>query len=262
MVTDNRYGRDDSGVRRLGVLSALAAVLICGCPDTVHIKVVDRHGNTPNEATDTPSHPVEDQLSGYLTKGDRDYFRIAIAGLTYLRARTVGGTDTFGILHDHVGRAIAADDDSGRGRNFDLGHRLGPGVYYLQVTGASPRAEGPYTLRVDFAEFDEHGSSRTTATYVALDTAIHGFMQYGDTDYFKTVVDRDGTLLRVSSSGGTDTEVYLEDAFGRVLGYDDDGGAGRNFSLAGLVSAGTYYVRIEGYGVTATGRYLLHVESL
>ena len=253
-----------SRVMRGLVLSVLGALLISGCKiGSVVIVTEDRHGNSPTDATpvEEPSMP---SMQGYLTRGDSDYFRVTIAELTYLRVATSGSTDTLGVLLDHAGRVIAADDDSGSAANFRLGHRLSPDVYYLRVSGASPRDVGRYALTAEFSEFDEHGSSRNTATYVPLDSVVGGFIRIGDVDYFKTVVDEfiDGNVvLSVYSTGRTDTEAYLEDAYGVTVDYDDDRGKGFNFFLSERVPAGTYYVRVEGFSLGTVGAYRLFIES-
>lgn len=118
----------------------------------------------------------------------------------------------FGRLLDRGGGIIAADDDSGAGRNFAVAHRLNPDVYYLAVTGTGSRPVGPYTLRASLTPIVEHGGSRVTATYVAPGTSTapgssYGYMRFGDTDYFKAVITRDLARLVTYSTGFTDIDV-------------------------------------------------------
>ncbi|MDE0025045.1 MAG: hypothetical protein OXP69_11605, partial [Spirochaetaceae bacterium] len=237
------------------------------CFGAVEIVVVeeDQHGDSPSEATPLPTpaptpDPPDDPLSGYLTAGDVDYFIVTVAELSHLYVQSNGTTDTFGMLLDRAGRVVAVDDDSGPGRNFALGHRLSPDVYYLQITGTGARPVGPYTLSGALNTLEEHGGSRETATYVALGSSSYGFMRPGDVDYFKFVVDRDYTRVAVYSTGGTDTIALLENRLGRALDVDDDSGPGRNFGFSARLPAGTYYVRIEGFLLTTVGRYRLFIE--
>ena len=265
-------GRVASGVvlwrrrsRRIAVLGVLAALAIGACRLTVNVDDpgdVDHHGDSPPTATSFPGDSPG--ISGYLTVGDVDYFGVTVDELSYLEAGTGGATDTFGRLLDHVGGVIAADDDSGLGRNFAVGHRLSPGLYHLEITGAGSRAVGPYKLIASITRIDEHGGSRATATYVASGSSAspgssYGYMRFGDTDYFKTVTTRDFARLTIYSTGFTDVVARVEDAFGRVVDFDDDSGPGRNFGLTALVRAGTYYVRVEGFGVATQGQYRLFV---
>ena len=253
--------------RRIGLLSALAALLVSGCSGAVNIIVVeeDQHGDSPAAATPLPTPaptpvPPENPLSGYLTAGDVDYFVVTVAELSHLYVQSNGTTDTFGMLLDRAGRVVAADDDSGPGRNFAVGHRLSPDVYYLQITGTGARPVGPYTLSGTLTTLEEHGGSRETATYVALGSSSYGFMRPGDIDYFKFVVDRDYTRVTVYSTGGTDTVARLEDGLGRALDVDDDSGPGWNFGFMALLPAGTYYVRIEGFRLSTLGSYRLFIQ--
>jgi hypothetical protein len=58
------------------------------------------------------------------------------------------------------------------------------------------------------------------------------------------------------TSSGIDTEIALYDAFGNVLGSDDDGGTGSlsSLTLQGL-SAGTYYVAAGAFNTTFTSNF-------
>ena len=46
-----------------------------------------------------------------------------------------------------------------------------------------------------------------------------------------------------------------------MLARDDDGGDGYNFRLAHAVSAGTYYIKVEGYNASTTGGYTIHASG-
>ena len=247
----------------IAILGGLAALSIGACQVVVQGDV-DLHGDVPGAATSFPGDAPEPDTTGYLTVGDVDYFAVTVEKLSYLTVQAVGSTDTFGRLLDRGGGIIAADDDSGAGRNFRVAHRLSPDIYYLAVTGTGSRPVGPYTLSASLTPIVEHGGSRATATYVAPGTSgapgsSYGYMRFGDTDYFKTVVTRDFARLVIYSTGFTDIVAYVEDRFGRLVDADDDSGPGRNFGLSALVRAGTYYVRVEGFSVATEGRYRLFI---
>ena len=82
----------------------------------------------------------------------------------------------------------------------------------------------------------------------------------GDVDYFRVEVSASGDLT-VHTTGSLDTKGQLEDSAGAVLARDDDGGDGYNFRLAHAVSAGTYYIKVEGYNASTTGRYTIHASG-
>ena len=211
-----------------------------------------------------------------MTLNDNDYFRVALDRPGRLQVYTSGPTDTFGRVVDRFGRVLAENDDGGDRLNFRIERDVSPNTWYIHVRGYSG-ALGPYTLHVRFTASspgggdggtppgDDHGDSRTDATRIAVDTnssieiTTDGALTAGDTDYFRVTVDRAGSL-ELYTSGSTDVVGRLEDASGRELASNDDGGAGANFLVERGVSAGTYYVRVTGFSRSTTGRYTLHVR--
>ncbi|MYF92247.1 MAG: hypothetical protein F4184_09140, partial [Gemmatimonadetes bacterium] len=95
------------------------------------------------------------------------------------------------------------------------------------------------------------------ATPVDLGSSTDGSLSERDVDYFRVEMSNAGTLTAYTT-GRVDTEGAILDSSGNVLDRDDDGGEGSNFRVSVPVSAGTYYIRVEGWG-SATGDYTLHV---
>ncbi len=96
------------------------------------------------------------------------------------------------------------------------------------------------------------------ATPVDLGSSTPGSLSERDEDYFVVEMSSAGTLTAYTT-GNTDTEGYILDGSGNVLDRNDDGGEGWNFWVSAPVSAGTYYIRIEGSSSWDTGDYTLHV---
>ena len=108
---------------------------------------------------------------------------------------------------------------------------------------------------------DDHGDTPSSATALAVGSSRLGQLETGgDVDYFRVAVAESGALT-VHTTGSLDTKGQLEDSAGGVLARDDDGGDGYNFRLAHTVSAGTYYIKVEGYDATTTGRYTIHASG-
>ena len=108
---------------------------------------------------------------------------------------------------------------------------------------------------------DDHGDSPSSATPLAVGSSQSGQLEPGgDVDYFRVEVSASGDLT-VHTTGSLDTRGQLEDSAGGVLARDDDGGDGYNFRIAHTVSAGTYYIKVEGYNATATGSYTIHASG-
>ena len=108
---------------------------------------------------------------------------------------------------------------------------------------------------------DDHGDSPSAATALAVGSSRSGQIEPGgDVDYFRVQVSASGDLT-VHTTGSLDTRGQLEDSAGAVLARDDDGGDGYNFRIAHAVSAGTYYLKVEGYNASTTGSYTIHASG-
>ena len=108
---------------------------------------------------------------------------------------------------------------------------------------------------------DDHGDTPSAATDLAVGSSRSGQIETGgDVDYFRVQVSESGELT-VHTTGSLDTKGQLEDSAGAVLASDDDGGEGLNFRIAHAVSAGTYYIKVEGYNASATGSYTIHASG-
>ena len=106
-------------------------------------------------------------------------------------------------------------------------------------------------------EGDDHGDTPSVATDLAVGSSQSGRIETGgDVDYFRVAVSGSGELT-VQTTGSLDTKGQLEDSAGGVLASNDDGGNGYNFRIAHAVSAGTYYLKVEGYDASTTGSYTI-----
>ena len=115
------------------------------------------------------------------------------------------------------------------------------------------------TIRVAESVGDDHGNSRVTATRVTTGSTTHGVLTVGDVDYFRVTVSESGTLTAGTISA-VDTYGIIEDARGKILAIDDDGGQiNGDFIVLSSVNPGTYYVRVEGWDEYESGRYELAV---
>ncbi len=104
---------------------------------------------------------------------------------------------------------------------------------------------------------DDHGDSPSAATDLAVGSSQSGQIETGgDVDYFRVEVSESGDLT-VQTTGRLDTKGQLEDSAGVVLASNDDGGDGYNFRIVHAVSAGTHYIKVEGYNASATGSYTI-----
>ena len=109
------------------------------CSDGVGI---DDHGATRETATEVS---LDTTISGYLSAGDVDYFKVDIGfQLGKLTAYTTGNIDTYGRIEVPNG-TLAKDDDSGDGFNFKVTDNVSLGPNYIKVEG---RKIGDYQLHL------------------------------------------------------------------------------------------------------------------
>jgi len=220
----------------------------------------DMDGNTREAATGVGAASPTPRSLEY--GGDIDYFRVEVTQAGTLTVETTGNTDTVGQLRGADGQGLGEDDDGGSGLNFRLVRQVTAGTYYIRVSGFE-NATGPYTLVVRFAGTgtpgEDHAGTLEQASSVALNSSTSGVLgDGGDIDYFRVEVTQAGTLT-VETTGSTDTFGQLRGADGQRLSEDDDGGSRLNFRLARQVTAGTYYIRVSGFG-DASGAYVLSVR--
>ena len=133
-------------------------------------------------------------------------------------------------------------------------------VVTCPVTGKSSSTVGDYTLHVRFEDPDDHGDSQNVATGIGIPSDTAGVLTANDTDYFRVIVARTGTL-QVYTTSSMDTVGVLEYPLASLSYSDDDSGEHGNFRIEQTVVAGIYYVRVTGYR-GSTGSYTLHVRLI
>ena len=222
----------------------------------------DDHGNTRGQATRIGSNTI---VEGVLERrGDVDYFQLTVTRAGTLEVETSGTTDTFGYLGEATGRWLSQNDAGGWDDNFRIERQVTAGTYYVAVVGGAGRTQtGAYTLATTLTvppAPDDHGNTVERATGIGLNSTTAGSIeQVDDVDYFRVVITQAGTLT-VETSGTTDTYGSLWVPTDGTWVLNDDAGVGRNFRIVEQVTAGTYYVVVEGSHENALGPYTLHVR--
>ena len=228
-------------------------------PGTYYVKV----GGTPYyyfdyiihasfEAVDHRDLPLGGSLAGQIaTRDDVDYFEVQVPKAGVLTIYTTGNLYLRGTLKNssNVGR--------GSGENFRIERFVPSGTYYVKVEGVGSNT-GDYTIHARF-EADDHSDTRSGATSLSLGGSRPGQIETDDdVDYFRVDVRGPG-VLTVYSTGDLNTRGTLQNRSSSSLATDDNGGSGDNFRIEHSVSAGTYYVKVEGVG-SNTGDYTVHTS--
>lgn len=214
----------------------------------------DDYGNSTGAAYRVAPNST---TSGAISSGsDVDFFRIDLSSRGRLALRTNGSTNTVGTLYSATGAVIGSNNDGcNNGGNFCLTRTLNAGTYYLKVDGYGTTITGAYSFVSRFT-VDDYGDSRGEAQAVAPNSTRSGRINSGtDVDFFKVTLPRSGYLL-LRTTGATNTVGTLYNASGAQLAINDNGcWNGSNFCIGRTLAAGTYYVKVDGYGTTLTGAY-------
>lgn len=168
--------------------------------------------------------------------------------------------DTWGRLEDSTGNLIVENDDSSlTNQNFRISTAVTSGTYCVRVSSYRAATTGDYIINASFIA-DLHSDTRSGASILGLNSSLTG--QIGpndDVDYFEVVVDRPGTLT-VYTLGALDTWGQLEDSLGNVIQSNRGSGVGGNFRISEIVTAGTYYVRVESNYRSSSGNYTINAD--
>ena len=218
----------------------------------------DDYGNT--QATASLISPNSDTSGNLEVSGDEDFFRIDIVAPSsgILRVWTTGETDTIGELLDSDGQILENNDDGGDVPNFSLIQRVAAGTYFVRIQEYEGGI-GSYKIFSSFqadAVADDHGNTQATASVISPTSKTSGNLEVsGDEDFFRIdILSPNPGILRVWTTGETDTIGELFNSAGQKMVENDDSADDVNFSLIQNVSVGTYYVVVQNYG-NSTGSY-------
>ena len=168
--------------------------------------------------------------------------------------------DTVLELHDSRGNELARDDDGGGGMTSLVRQRLAPARYFLKARAlGSADGELHVSLGIDEVMVRQRAGMRE-AQPLALGEAFEGRLGFGAELWFSFEQAEAGTVTLHTIGSSFDTRLYLLDAAGRELVYDDDGGEGVTSRIQSHVQSGTYFVRVSGFG-NAGGTLELRLEE-
>lgn len=168
-------------------------------------------------------------------------FRIATQPATSIAA---GRSATFSVVYDpnaagtHTAELVVPNNDADEN------------PYNVTLTGVGTSTSSS----------DDHGDSTLTATRVAIPSSTVGILGGNDDrDVFQFTLTQAATVT-IRTTGPVDTYGTLVNATGRVLAEQDDYGTTLNFRIRRSLSAGTYFIAVEGYEGTEQGTYKLEIS--
>jgi Ca2+-binding RTX toxin-like protein len=213
--------------------------------------------------------------------GDSDWAKVGLSkGVTYVidlagdisdSAQLDPLTDPLLTVRDASGNFIARFDDFGGSLNARAYFTpTTDGLYYLEAKSAFKYGIGAYELSVNAAPADDFGATKdANAVVLTLGTATAGVIGIpGDRDVFKVSLEA-GKVYQVSVDGlaghaGTLADPYLRifDAAGRLVDFDNNGGAGNDAKMYFAPgTTGTYYIEASSNNDRAMGSYSVNVTQ-
>lgn len=263
-------------------LVALALGLLAPCL-AAQVTVEVEPNDSPSQANATACGRHVEGIVNYA--GDLDWYSFTMTAAG--RVQLVVGTARDSVLTDtvmelHVNNAtldlIAVNDDEDRSWMSVISAWLPVGNYVVMVRGYG-NDTGPYSLDV---QCDPNGAPDVrvaeaaepngplgvgTPTAIALGGLGEGTLTAGDADWWSFVVTAP-TVVRIETGRGltgstsNDTILYLRDATGNQLEYDDDDAPGAWSLITATLQPGAYFADVQGYGGANPGTYTLRLDAI
>ncbi len=237
----------------------------------ISVEGVDDHCDVPQACATVLETNGNPRSGNNEVEGDEDWFRFnTVAGLTYqIETFDLGrNSDTIIGLFRSDGSTLVAQDDDGAG---GFASRITwvadtTDMVFIVVRQYNSNLTGSYHIRV--RGYDDHCDTRTACatTLIHNDEPTPGRFEVDqDEDWFQFFGVAHGGEYQIATSGleqGCDTYLYLYDANGSPIAFDDDSGGG----LASLIvfypsATGTYYVLAKHYHPAGRGGYQISVTA-
>jgi hypothetical protein len=250
---------------------ALPLLSYCICPTLVGVSS-DRQEN-PTQAQPADIKGGILTIAGELTKDDhKDRVRQKsphkahqvklVGGRSYALDLLSKDFDGFLRLEDSAGAEVASDDDSGGDLNPRIVFKPSRDATYRVIVTTFAGGTGKYRLTIrdtpDIAAELKNGVLRATGQ-------LHSKDQEARERYFKAYVIKfmPGKAYTIDlESNDFDAFLRLENAQGKILAQDDDGGGDLNARIVfSPTKEDTYRIIVTTFEPGETGRYTLSVRQ-
>lgn len=195
-----------------------------------------------------------------------DAYELRLAETTSLRlSMTSDEFDPLLVVTTPAMDFVAYDDDGGAGFNAELVYTFPAGRYLVWATSFVFGETGAYRFTSEIAQMascDEPvGSLAIGAEGTGVLRGTSCVWNGNLSDPWTMTLQADARLQIDMTSTELDTFLFVTDAAGNVVAYDDDGGGDLNSRWVGDFAAGTYTVYATSYGGRRTGAYRLRLSS-
>lgn len=226
----------------------------------------------PGGITSTATVAVGGYVTGAIdTSGDSDWYQVTVvAGQTYTFSTmfSTGISDSILTLRDSTGALILQNDDAngtnGLYRSEITWTATSSGTFFLDVSGYQT-STGSFYLSVSRPMTDSVAASTSTTGTITLGSSVNGTLDAtGDHDWYAVQLTAGQTyLITTSATGGAadpDTALFLRDASGNLLAYNDDSAGTYSRIRFTATTTGTYYIDLGGWADSESGAYRLTAE--
>lgn len=180
--------------------------------------------------------------------------------------------DPYLYLLDEAGEVIEFDDDGGTGLNSRIDRVLPAGRYYAVATTFTPGETGQFALLITVVETAPGGPcAAETLGLVEETTWTSGRWTSHDcdaerhpgsyADIHTFTLDAD-TVITIDLESDADAYLFLTDADGNLITWNDDGGDGHDARIQRRLPAGEYQIVATTFAARERGRYWLSIAPL
>jgi hypothetical protein len=200
-------------------------------------------------------------LSGTLSSGEEQWYRVRTTQAGLVTVETSGGVDTVMEVYNSSWQLLEGDDDSGEDYNARLEILTESNQsYYYKVRGYSSDDTGSYRILASFETIQtENNTERSRAITLRLGESFSVFLlSASESRWYVYNLTRSAPFV-VQTRGNMDTLLFLYDSNGNQIADDDDSGEGNNAMVSQRLNPGTYYIEVRSY--SGQGRCTLHAET-
>lgn len=174
--------------------------------------------------------------------------------------------DPYLYLLDEAGEMIEFDDDGGAGLNSRIDRVLPAGRYHALATTFAPGETGQFGLVIEVVDTDPCAAEELVLVEKTVWTSGEWSSHdcdaearpgaYADTHAFML---EDDFVITIDLESDADSYLFLTDADGALIAWNDDGGDGHDARIQRRLSAGTYQIIATTFGPRERGLYWLSI---
>ena len=253
----------------------------CGCDaccgptvDDLSAKALVQTVSAPPQSVDSvlasTSTTATLSLGGYIagtidTAGDHDWYRVTLtAGQTYTFSTILASTlsDSVMALRDASGNLLLDNDDviaNGNQLFSEITYTAtSSGTYFIDVSGYGD-ATGEFFLTASKPGSDSIAASTATTGTISIGGSVNGTIETaGDHDWLRVTLTAGQSYVFSTEAivgGNVDTVLYVRDASGNALAFNDDSSGTYSKIRFTATTSGTYYIDVGVWGNEQAGSY-------